>query len=133
MEVYPQRTGNGQRTPIWRPGGGVEGALAPAGELGDVVGVGGGDDGGRRGGAGEQRGASGGSREEGGEPLTAKMAGNIVRDSLRLQVQKAKGRYQVRWEQAKIDALVGYYGLADNDLDVEEEPPEQQDPQWEEG
>lgn len=73
------------------------------------------------------------NREEGSEPLTAKVVGNIVRDSLRLPVHKAKGRYETKWEQSQMDALSNYYGLGDDELDGEEEAPEQQDFEWEEG
>ena len=73
------------------------------------------------------------NREEGGEPLTAKMVGNIVRGSLRLPVHQVKGRYQVRWDQAKIDALVGYYGLGDDEYEVGEEEESQVSLGWEEG
>jgi hypothetical protein len=55
------------------------------------------------------------NREEGAEPLSAKVVGQVVRDSLHLPVHKAKGRYEASWDQQKIDALIGHYGLADDD------------------
>ena len=73
------------------------------------------------------------NREEGGEPLTAKVVGNTVRGSLHLPVHQVKGRYQVRWEQAQMDTLANYYGLGDDDPDDEETAPEQRNLECEEG
>jgi hypothetical protein len=59
--------------------------------------------------------------EEGSDPLTARQVGNVVRDSLRLRVHKAKGRYEVKWDQAQIDSLVGFYGTDDDEDEAQEE------------
>ncbi len=58
---------------------------------------------------------------EGEDAITAKKVGAIVRDDLRLDTRKQKGRYRVLWDQRRINELVNYYGLNDDD---EEEAPE---------
>lgn len=74
------------------------------------------------------------NREEGGEPLSAKAVGKIVRDSLRLTVHQVKGCYEAKWEQTQMDSLSNHYGIIDTDYEygIEEAAPEQQDFQWKE-
>ncbi|MCH7716527.1 MAG: hypothetical protein IH876_10385, partial [Gemmatimonadetes bacterium] len=57
---------------------------------------------------------------EGQDNISGKKVGAIIRDDLRLDTRKRKGRFNVIWDQGRIDELMNYYGLHDEE---EEEAP----------
>ena len=60
----------------------------------------------------------------GEDPISSKRAGAIVRDDLRLSTRKQQGSYRVQWDQQRINDLVNYYGLRDDD---DEDEPKQEE------
>lgn len=59
---------------------------------------------------------------DGEDSISSKKAGAIIRDDLRLDTRKQKGRYRVLWDQRRIDELVNYYGLHDDEEEEAGEP-----------
>jgi len=59
---------------------------------------------------------------EGQDNISGKKAGAIIRDDLRLETKKRKGRFHVIWDQRRIDELMNYYGLHDEEEEDSPEP-----------
>ncbi len=60
--------------------------------------------------------------KRGEDPISSKTAGASVRDDLRLGTRKVQGRYRVLWDQRRINELVNYYGLHDDEEEEESGP-----------
>ena len=63
---------------------------------------------------------------EGEDLISSKKAGAVIRDDLRLETRKQHGRYRVLWDQSRVDELVNYYGLRDDEEEEATEPAQEE-------